>query len=142
MKLVPFFLQESIKNTFRVHILYLFLGYAGKSVWTTEDQDFLSAQTILQDYCEPNGIFVKNIQIEKDIAYIQVNNTQTNIADFYSWEEAVNKSEKPECWRRFYFLEDAQGGDWWSPKGLVEAEIQGLGNIEEVYRHLRRIYNI
>ena len=142
MKLVPFFLRESFKHTFHIHILYVFLGYAGKSVWTTEESALLSTEEIVNNYCEPNGIVGKGIRIEKDIAYIEVDDKKTNIADFYTWEEALQKPAKPECWRRFYFFHDKEGGEWWSPKELIEAEIQGLGNVEELYRHLRTTYYI
>lgn len=137
MKLIPFYLRESFKNSFKIQTLTLFLGYAGKSVWTTEESGFLNSEQILKNYCEPNGIFVKSIHIEKDRAYIEVDEQKTNLSEFYTWEEALRKPGKPECWRRFYFLHDKEGGEWWSPKGLIEAEIQGLGNVEEIYRHLR-----
>ena len=137
MKLVPFFLTETIKNTFHVQILSVFLAHAGKAVWSTEELGILSQEVILRDYCEPNGFVVKQLQIEKDIAYIQIDPEKTNLSDFYTWDEALHTAGKPECWRRFFFLQDKEGSDWWSPKGLIEAEIQGFGNIDALFRHLR-----
>lgn len=140
MKLLPFFLTEKTKHTFHMQTLSLFLAFAGKSVWVTDEPGILSQKTILEDYCEPNGFFVKKITIQKDIAFLEIDPLKTNLSDFYTWEEALRKPTKPECWRHFYFLQDKEGSDWWSPKGLIEAEIQGYGNVEELFRHLRTLY--
>lgn len=125
---------------FSVQILSVFLAHAGKSIWTTEELGSVSRETILKDYCEANGFVVKDLVIEKDTAYIQVDPEKTTLSDFYTWEEALAQSGKPECWRRYYFFQDKEGGDWWSPKGLLEAEIQGFGNVEILFRHLRTLY--
>lgn len=140
MKLVPFFLTESMKHTFYVQTLFVFLSHAGKALWATDESGVVSRETILSDYCEANGFVVKRFFIEKDIAFIEIDPQTTNLSDFYTWEEALEKPGKPECWRRFYFLQDKEGSDWWSPKGLIEAEIQGFGNIETLFRHLRTLY--
>lgn len=139
MKLLPFFLTETTKNTFHVHILSVFMAHAGKSIWTTEEKGIVSREAILRDYCEPNGFVIKQLLLEKDIAYIQIDPEKTNLSDFYTWEEALANPAKPECWRRFYFFQDKEGSDWWSPKGLIEAEIQGFGNVETLFRHLRTL---
>jgi hypothetical protein len=59
--------------------------------------------------------------------------SKTILSDFYTYEESTQKSEKPECWRNFYFIQDNSHTYWWSPKGLVEAEIQGIGNVQVVF---------
>lgn len=142
MKLIPFFYRQKNQNKFSIQILSIFLAHAGKAVWMTEEPGIISKETILQDYCQPNGLFVKHIFVEKDVAFLEVNPDKTNLSEFYTWDEACSNPGKPECWRKFYFFEDGEGSPWWSPKGLVEAEIQGFGNIDTLHRHLRTNYNV
>jgi hypothetical protein len=143
MKLVPFFLTKHIQNGFTIVSLSLFLSHAGKSIWTTDEPGFISQQSIVQEYCEPNGFVVECIQsLDKTLAFVQVNPSKMNISEFYTWEEALHQPTKPECWRKFYFVQDKDGAEWWSPKGLIEAEIQGFGNVVDLWRHLRTLYDI
>lgn len=139
MKLIPYFYTEKVQNNFVIRSLSVFLAHAGKSVWCSEESGILSEKCILEDYCEPNGFFVKSLKIVKDTAYIEVEKEKMNLSDFYTWEEALAKPGRPECWRTFYFVSDKEGNDWWSPKGLIEAEIQGYGNVYELWRHLRTL---
>ena len=139
MKLIPYFYSQKLQNTFRIVSLSVFLAHAGKSVWSSEESGQLSKETIIKEYCQPNGFLVKNICFEKDCAYIEVIKEKMNLSDFYSWEEALAKPGRPECWRTFYFVQDKEGSDWWSPKGLIEAEIQGYGNVYDLWRHLRTL---
>jgi hypothetical protein len=139
MKLIPYFYTEKFQNTFRIGSLSVFLAHAGKSVWSSEELGVLSKEKILEDYCEPNGFCVKSITIVKDIAYIEVMKEKMNLAEFYNWDEALAKPGRPECWRKFYFVTDKEGSDWWLPKGLIEAEIQGYGNVYDLWRHLRTL---
>lgn len=133
MKLVPFILTKKKVNQFTITNLNVFLAHAGKAVWKTEEPGFVSNESILQEYCEPNGLHVNTIHTDKHVAYIQIHADKTNLQDFYTWEEALASPGKPECWRRFYFIQDAEGANWWSPQGLAEAEIQDLGNIADVF---------
>lgn len=123
--------------------LSLFLSHAGKSIWTPDESGTLNEATIYEDYCQPNGFVVESIRMQgTSIAFIQVNPQKMNLSDFYTWDEALQIPAKPECWRKFYFIQDKDGAEWWSPKGLFEAEIQGFGNISELWRHLRTLYYI
>jgi hypothetical protein len=141
MKLVPFFLTNQSQNTFTIVSASFFLAHAGKSIWTTDESGTVSEKTILEDYCEPNGFVVESIKIvDTTLAFLQVNPSKMNLSDYYTWDEALQHPNKPECWRKFYFIQDKEGADWWSPKGLVEAEIQGFGNVVELWRHLRTLY--
>lgn len=141
MKLVPFFLTRQNQNGFSIVGLSVFLSHAGKAIWLTDESGPVSEKTIRQDYCEPNGFVVESIKIvEKTLAFIEVNPAKMNLSEFYTWEEALQNPSKPECWRKFYFVQDKEGAEWWSPKGLIEAEIQGFGNVSELWRHLRTLY--
>lgn len=135
--------MKQIQNGFTIVSLSLFLSHAGKSIWTTDESGQVSDKTIYEDYCEPNGFVVETIkQYDKGLAFVQVNPSKMNLSEFYTWEEALQSPSKPECWRKFYFLQDKEGAEWWSPKGLIEAEIQGFGNVSELWRHLRTLYKV
>lgn len=116
----------------------LFLSHAGKSIWQTEEPGCLTLDKMREDYLDPNGFAVDGIQLDTthNIAYIQINPTKTSFGEFYTWEEALQKQEKPECWRHFYFVQDKDGTDWWSPKGLVEAEFQSGDPLFELFQEI------
>lgn len=139
MKVLPFALTQRQQNDFQIHCLLLFLTHAGKSVWKTEEPGCLSEKTLIEEYLEPNDIFAKNIKMDakKNIAYIEIDTSRTMISDFYTWDEAIQKPSKPECWRRFYFIQDKEGLSWWSPKGFLEAEIQGMETLDELFLSLK-----
>lgn len=139
MKLVPFMVTQKKVQGFQVTTLHVFLSYAGKRVWLTENPGLLDSEEILSEYCEPNGLFVSQIDInkEKETAYLRIDPIKTNLSDFYTWEEALQQPGKPECWRRFYFFENQESSDWWSPKGLIEGEIQDYGTIETLFNDIK-----
>ena len=146
MKLVPFVLTQKEPTSnydLRKYKWLVFMSHAGRGIWNTDEPGLISEQTIQQDYLIPNGIVSSRIYIDKvaQIAWIQVNPQKTNLADFYSWEEALANTNKPECWRPFYFFKDAHNADWWSGKGIEgDAEIQGLGNVAEHFADILRIF--
>jgi hypothetical protein len=142
MKLVPFILSQKQVNQFTVSQIQVFLAYAGKSVWKTEESGSVSLKTILQDYCEPNGLTVQKTYVDKQnqIAYLMIDPTKTTLTDFYTWEEALAHQTKPECWRRFSFIQDSDQADWWSPQGLVEAEIQDFGNVTNLFHIIQEYF--
>lgn len=143
MKLVPFFLTTHTQSTFTIVSLSLFLSHAGKSIWSSDESGPLNEKTIHDDYCEPNGFVVESIRmVDPSLAFIHVNPKTMNLSEFYTWEEALQHGGKPECWRKFYCIRDTDGAEWWSPNGLMEAEIQGFGNVSDVWRHLRTLYYI
>jgi hypothetical protein len=139
MKLVPFIHRQKQVNSFWVSELQLFLSHAGRSVWKTEEPGSLPSKTILEEYCEPNGFFIKNVHMDtqQNIAYVEIDPEKTKLCDFYTWEEALQQSTKPECWRTFFFMKDKNNEHWYGAKGIVEAEIQDLGNIADVYERIQ-----
>lgn len=136
MKLVPFYITRNNRKNLEVQCLHVFLAHAGKAVWKAEEEN-LTKKQILEEYCEPNGFEVEHIWIQdkEKIAYIQIS-TSTKFSDFYTWEESAKLSQKPECWRKFYFFKDIYESDWFYPQDIHEAEIQDLGNIGKVFNHL------
>ncbi len=95
---------------------------------------------IQSEYCESNGLVVDQIWINKQnqVAFLCVNPEKTSLSDFYGWEEALLRTDKPECWRSYYFIQDADSMIWWSPKDLIEGEVQGLGNIQTIFEEIMR----
>lgn len=138
MKLLPFVLTAKQTEKFTIYTLSLFLSHAGKSLWDVPGS--LSKATIQSEYCEENGLYPTfvNIDNSNQVAYIHIDTKKTNLSDFYTWEEALQKGGKPECWRKFYFIQDSQGAFWWSPKGLIEAEIQEGGNVQDIFEEVLR----
>lgn len=135
MKLVPYFLTRTQKKDFTIVCVSFFLSHAGKSVWKTEEPGPLSESDVREAYFEPNGLSVKQYweDTKSQIAFAEIDPSKSTMSDFYTWEEAMMKSSRPECWRRYYFIQDKEGLDWWSPKGLHEAEIQEYGNVNDLF---------
>ncbi len=139
MKLLPFILTEKKTPHFEITKLSLFLSHAGKALWQTDEAGMLSQKTIQEEYLEPNGMIAKKIRLDakQQMAYIEINKESLHLQDFYTWEEALAKPSKPECWRHFYFVTDKEGAAWWAPKGLVEAEIPEIGNVDTLFTRLQ-----
>jgi hypothetical protein len=124
MKVLPFILKQK-QASLTMTNLCLFLAHGGRTFWQT-DESSLSQQELEQEYLLPNGLIPKKIYFKNNIAYVWIDIDKTNLQDFYSWEEASKHPEKPECWRSFYFFEDASGSPWFAPTASqVEAEIEG-----------------
>lgn len=140
MKLVPYFFTHpnGLVLTGHLDCLWIFLASAGKRLWQTEESGVLSEEEIVSSYCKPNGILPKRIWIENEIAFIEVDSHLTTLKEFYTWEEALQHSSKPECWKRIVLVYDSDANLWWSGKGIVEAEIPELGPLEDVLALLSR----
>ena len=145
MKLVPFFLTKRIQKNLgpselTIYKLMIFLDKAGKQSWGTETEALYTEKELMQEYLEPNGIVAKHIVIDKkkSLAFIEVDQEKLLLNEFYNWDEALLLPSKPECWRSFYFFKDAHGDDWWSPKNILDAEIQGLGSVHSLFLDILR----
>jgi len=140
MKFLPFFLTQKETELFRIWKLSVFLNHAGKSVWESDLPGLLPLHQIQSEYCDANGFVVDHIWIQKEsqVAFICIDSNKTKLSEFYSWEEALARTDKPECWRSFYFVQDHDSLIWWSPKDLIEGEIQGLGNIQDIFEEILR----
>lgn len=134
MKLVPFVFTQQHSESLTKMKLLLFLSHAGKAVWQT-DEAHLTTEQIQKEYLEPNGFHSKRMWISYDVVYIEVDKDKTNLSCFYTWEEALARPEKPECWRAFYFFQDSIQAHLWMPD--TECEIQGIGSLWSLYTVLR-----
>lgn len=139
MKLVPYFFThpKGLVSEGTLVCLWIFLASAGKRSWQTEEPGLISKEEILTSYCEPNGLVVKSIRIEKDVAYIKIDQQKTRFSEFYMWEEALSLPTRPECWKRFVCVVDTDRNLWWSGKGMPEAELPDLGPIEDLLSRLK-----
>jgi hypothetical protein len=144
MKLVPFFLTKRIQKNLgpsdlTIYKLMVFLDKAGKQSWSTEGES-PTEKELINDYLEPNGFVAKKIVIHsnRSLALIEVDQEKLSLNDFYNWDEALAMQAKPECWRPFYFFKDRNGDDWWSPKHILDAEVQGLGSIYFLFLDILR----
>lgn len=130
-----------------VHIIVVFLDKAGKRVWQTEDEPGMDQQPVpdflRETYLEPNGIYASDILLDSvdDCAWVRVDAKKTSFRDFYSWEEALQRPDKPECWRTFYFFSSESGEEFWSPVYVQHpgAEIQGLGNVYCLFEKVKQM---
>jgi hypothetical protein len=118
----------------------IFLDKAGKQSWGTDNDTLYSEKELLQEYLEPNGLVARSIVIDKKnkVALIEVNQEKLLLNEFYNWDEALAMPSKPECWRSFYFFKDTHGDEWWTPKNILDAEIQGLGSIHSLFLEILR----
>ena len=141
MKLVPFYKTQKQTKTHTITCLTFFLSCAGKRLWRTETNEILTEKQILDEYCEPNGFVVEHIWMDskKQTAYLQIDPKKTNLSDFYTWDEAITKLGKPECWRSFYFIQDKEGTEWWSTKDSFEAELSEDGSIYTLYTQILQL---
>jgi hypothetical protein len=118
----------------------VFLDKAGKQSWGTDNDTLYSEKELLQEYLEPNGLAARSMVIDKKnkLALIEVDQEKLLLNEFYNWDEALAMPSKPECWRSFYFFKDTHGDDWWTPKNILDAEIQGLGSIHSLFLDILR----
>lgn len=142
MKLIPFvFTQKENPAATDICVVKIsvFLDKAGRSLWQT-DEPVLDESAIRSLYLEPNGLYAVKITIDAktQTAWIHIDATKTRFADFYSWEEALQHTGKPECWRTFYYFLHQRNEELWSPQYIQtpEAEISGLGNVHLFFQTL------
>lgn len=130
MKLLPFLLKEVPGPKLKTYTLSVFLANGGHSLWEAEDTNAL----------EENGIYTASVFQSKNIFFCEVDPKRTKLEEFYTWEEVQQDPKKKtlECWRDYYFFYDSSGGEWWSPRGIFEAEIQEVGNIAEIFEDILR----
>jgi hypothetical protein len=70
-------------------------------------------------FCKENGIVQEELFQEDGCIFLRVNPRETNLDEFYSWNEA-HGSDK-ECWRPFLLVEKGDDKDPWNLNGLLKA---------------------
>ena len=121
MFIVPFIVRDVPPSIlqWKLQPISLFLDNRGRALCTTDcPAEWLSL----------NGIHVISSWIEKDIMYVMVNQKETNLSEFYSFEQLTKSQSKgtEECWRTFYMLNEPT----WDAM-MEEPVIEALGTIQK-----------
>ena len=129
MLIVPYSLKKESEGS--LWTIWLFLSN-GQTVWETDEEN-CSEQFILDNYLTPNGLFGKVRKIIGGTLYFELND-KTNIDNFYTWTEFLQKGAEKEIpqidlFRPFVWLGEVDIGkrdDWgW----YEECEKVSLGKI-------------
>ena len=118
--------------------LAVFLANGGKQCWQT-DEPTVTKQQLLDDYLLPNGLVPLTIHFTDKLILVQIDPVQTNLQEFYTWEEAYKHRQRPECWRNFYFFKDAMNADWFTPKDTSDLDD---GSIQEYYKEILCLFPV
>jgi hypothetical protein len=145
MKLVPYIYTQGVSESgLTIHKISVFLTRGGTAIWQTDEVGPQSEEFLQEEYLLPNGLYSRSCSIDKikDIAWVEIDVTKTNLADFYTWTEVLTNPKvaaaKPECWRSYYFFIDTDTNHWWTPRELsVEADIQDLGNASLLFNAIQ-----
>ena len=121
MFIVPFIVRDAPPSIlqWKLQPISLFLDNRGRALCITDcPEEWLSL----------NGISVDSIWREKDVIYAMVNEKETKLSDFYSFEQLTKSQSKgtEECWRTFYMLNEPT----WD--AMIETPIiEALGSIKK-----------
>jgi hypothetical protein len=113
MFFVPYFYIKQLSYTgIGIFKIQLFLNQGGTSLFETN-----SAEDAI-GFCKENGI-VQEESFEQDgCLFIRVNPYETNLDEFYSWNEAHGTDK--ECWRPFLLVDKAADKDPWNLNSLFK----------------------
>jgi hypothetical protein len=126
-------------------VLWCFLTEGGHALWKT-DEDLLSSEDVVRDYCIPNGFVGRVTGVEKNTVFFEVDPKKTNFNDFYLWTEFLAKGQEPpltsDLWIPFYWVGDASkapgGEDEWRWMAQTESQsIKGWGSLKTMWQVLR-----
>ena len=123
MKIIPFILKNH-PGSLEMSALKLFVAHAGKAIWTTDET--LTVSQLEQEYLVPNGLISKRVHLVGTTFFVEIDPEKTKCSDFYTWDEALQLPNRPECWRSYYFFKDTTGAEWFSSRFLQgDNELEG-----------------
>lgn len=100
MFVIPFILRNSFSSLcpWKLQPILLFLENHGKHICTADNPE---------EWLKENGFVVKRSWTHDSIVYAEIDEIQTCMKDFYSFEQltTVQKRGTEECWRTFYMME-------------------------------------
>ena len=113
MFFVPYFYTKQLSYTgINIYRIQLFLNRGGTSLFEAgAAEDAIS-------FCKENGIVQEELFQEDGCIFLRVNPYETNLDEFYSWNEA-HGSDK-ECWRPFLLVGKSEEKDPWNLNGLLK----------------------
>ena len=83
------------------------------NLWNT-DEKVVSQKNILEMYLHPNGLYGSIKCVKGGVVYYEIDTTKTNLGDFYTWGEVLEKGGVPDTldiWRPFFYMEDINKED-------------------------------
>jgi len=137
MYIVPYVLEEqkASHSEFCIQTLWLFLTQKGKALWETDEKIKITQEFVQKEYLIPNG-FVGRIQsFTKDICFFEVDQTKTNIKDFYMWLDK-GAEEDTMVWRPFFRITGNESYQW-----EEEAKKHSLGalTVQDIWTMVLRL---
>jgi len=107
MFIVPFIHKQNIVNNIYINVFRI-LTVGGHEVWAEDDSASIA------DILTVNGIVTVVPPVKIDTTYFcKVDAEQTNMSDFYKWEEIEDKDTF--CWRTFYAFGQKENYSNWLP---------------------------
>lgn len=115
MFIVPFFLRAPIKSIIQWNLvpITLFLENHGKGLCTAESWE---------EWLSENGFIKKQSWQMNDIYFVEIDTENTNLKDFYSFEQLTLEQKKgtEECWRTFFVMKSVELNEKSSEKAWNE----------------------
>jgi len=100
MFVVPFLVRNSFSSLcpWTLRPIVLFLENHGKHICSVDNPE---------QWLQENGFQVKRLWTRDSITYAEIDESQTSMKDFYSFEQLtkVQKRGTEECWRTFFMME-------------------------------------
>ena len=113
MYILPYVLEEqkASHSEFCIQTLWLFLAQKGKALWETDEKTPLKKDFVQKEYLIPNGFVGTMHTFTKDICLFEVDQTKTNIKDFYMWLDK-SAEEDTTVWRPFFQITGNENYQW------------------------------
>ncbi len=113
MYILPYVLdkQKASQSEFCIKTLWLFLSQRGKSLWETDETTPLTREFVQDEYLTPNGFLGSIREFNETFCLFEVDQTRTNIKDFYMWLEKT-ASEEDTVWRPFFQITGNESYAW------------------------------
>jgi hypothetical protein len=115
MFIVPFFLRTPLASIiqWRLTPISLFLENHGKGLCVVENGE---------EWLNENGFVKKQTWLVDDILFVEVDIANTNLKEFYSFEQLTLEQKKgtEECWRTFFLMKSIEPDELSSEKAWNE----------------------
>jgi hypothetical protein len=110
MFIIPFTHTIKKEKNIIIHIIRL-LCVGGKDLW----EEF-ETENISRDILEPNSLFCTATPFIKfkgqNIFICEIDDKQTNMSDFYNWDEISLDDQESFCWKKIIHITDMDKKTW------------------------------
>jgi len=93
MLLIPFFWDTRNKGWIQFGV---FLCSAGRQIWNIDD---LSTDADINGILKENGFPVKKINRSNTAVFVEIDEVNLNLKEFYLWSEVDPKTSEQDVWR-------------------------------------------